>query len=161
MISNDYVNSGSSRYGVSTSIYGDGRLVSWAFNGLSSETRRYDKVTDSALATVGGWHHYAVVFNAFNEQHIYWDGIERSGTYNGTGTGMSYSNSGEGAIGMFYADINSPVFFKGAMDDVRVYGRSLSQSEIQQLSSVPLPAAGWLLASGAVGLIALRRKLRS
>ena len=56
---------------------------------------------------------------------------------------------------------DSEVDWSKVLDIAVQYGRALSQSEIKQLSSVPLPAAGWLLASGAVGLIALRRKLRS
>ena len=51
--------------------------------------------------------------------------------------------------------------FNGAIDDVRIYSRALSPTEIQELAAVPLPAAIWLFGSGLIGLIgAARRKVR-
>jgi len=49
--------------------------------------------------------------------------------------------------------------FVGSIDDVRIYNRTLSISEIQSLATVPIPAAIWLFGAGLIGLLgATRRK---
>lgn len=50
--------------------------------------------------------------------------------------------------------------FRGSMDDVRLYDRALSEGEIGVLHTVPIPGAVWLLGSGLVGLVGIRRKLK-
>lgn len=49
-------------------------------------------------------------------------------------------------------------FFDGALDDIRIYNRVLSESEIQELYAIPIPGAVWLFGSGFVGLIAFMRR---
>ncbi len=46
------------------------------------------------------------------------------------------------------------------MDDVRLYDRALSEGEIWELHTVPIPGAVWLLGSGLLGLVGIRRKLK-
>ena len=50
--------------------------------------------------------------------------------------------------------------YRGSIDDVRIYDRALSFTEIQALATVPVPSAVWLLGSGIAGIagISLRRK---
>lgn len=48
--------------------------------------------------------------------------------------------------------------FEGSIDDVRIYDHALSGADIQNLSSVPVPAAIWLLGSGLIGLLGMRKK---
>lgn len=49
--------------------------------------------------------------------------------------------------------------FRGSIDDVRIYNRALSQSEITQLAAVPVPAAIWFFISGILGLISSKKLL--
>lgn len=157
VFSNDYINSGSNRYGIGTAVLWDGRLGSYVFEGFSAPWNRKNVTSNDALATLGSWHHFAVVFNSHNDQHIYWDGNEVLGAYDGTGTGILYSGTGQGALGMYFANAGAK-YFKGAMDDIRVYSRALSPSEIEQLNTVPVPAAVWLLGSGVIGLVVVRHR---
>lgn len=50
--------------------------------------------------------------------------------------------------------------FSGTIDDILVYNRALSQSEINQLtaSPVPIPAGIWLFASSVAGLGVIRKR---
>jgi hypothetical protein len=52
--------------------------------------------------------------------------------------------------------------FNGIIDDVRIYNRALSDSDIMELHNemapVPIPGAIWLLGSGLMGLVGLRRR---
>lgn len=49
----------------------------------------------------------------------------------------------------------------GSLDEVRIYDHALSLNEIQELSQVPIPGAIFLLGSGLMGLVGLRRKIKS
>ena len=52
-----------------------------------------------------------------------------------------------------------PSYFRGALDDVYIYDRALSASEVQALfSSVPEPSASFLIAVGLIGLSASNRR---
>ena len=62
---------------------------------------------------------------------IFWDGSEIAGSYDGTGSGLSYSSS-NGSIG----NRTSPTatrYINSDIDDIRVYNRALSSVEINAL----------------------------
>jgi len=48
--------------------------------------------------------------------------------------------------------------FGGTLDEVRLYNRALSLDEIGELANVPIPGAVWLLGSGLMGMVAIRRR---
>jgi len=83
-----------------------------------------DPLLDSAQ-----WHHLACVYNAHLNVDIYVDGVKMATQWNnGTGDTIQYSST-PGKIGSGYD--NFP--FNGSIDDIRVYNRALSESEIHEL----------------------------
>ena len=65
--------------------------------------------------------------------HLYIDGIEDvGGGYSGTGGAMVYTTA------MSKIGAGGNVYFNGAIDDVRVYNRALSSTEIHLLANPPV-----------------------
>ncbi|MDP2704968.1 MAG: LamG domain-containing protein [bacterium] len=79
-----------------------------------------------------GWHHFAYVFNdSGNSQKFYVDGVEEgSGT---EASSISYSGLGSNTFIGKHADGSTDFDFDGSIDEVRVYNRALSASEVQAL----------------------------
>ncbi len=75
-----------------------------------------------------------------------------NGVFDTSGTvGVPTDSIVDQTIGASY----TPYYFlEGSIDDVRVYNRALSYSEIQELYSVPEPSAFILLGIGTFGLLA-------
>ena len=105
--------------------YGDG-------GGTDSTSRRTIESSSSLLP--GQWYHLVGVIRGETDMDIYIDGVEDSGPYSGTGGALFYDPTPglKHVIGLD-DDGGSPEWFNGAIDDVRVYGRALSASEVQQL----------------------------
>ena len=76
----------------------------------------------------GNWHQGVMVVTGGNTVTLYLDGQAQSPAAN-NGTVTTFTNASDIRIGN---DYNSD-FFPGSIDDVRVYDRALSASEIQQL----------------------------
>ncbi|MBC8486943.1 MAG: T9SS type A sorting domain-containing protein [Bacteroidetes bacterium] len=134
IIRNDKVDSGSYRYGLAIYIMSDGKIKAVYYEGFSASWNRLGKESNDSIATIGGWHHYLVVFAEHMNIKLYWDGTEIEGEYDGTGSGMSYS-SDIGTIGHFKTNTGPPPnrYFNGSIDDIRVYERVLSEDEINAL----------------------------
>ena len=160
---NDYWNDGSNRYGHGIFIYDSGVISGRVYEGFSASWNRSNKNSYDPVATLGDWHHFAVVFHSHNNMQLYWDGIEYDGYYDGTGSGMRYS-SGDGVIGHFNGPNGVPYYYDGKIDDIRVYSRALVNDEILELynepNPVPIPSALWLLWSGIMGFIVCRNKFK-
>ncbi len=94
------------------------------------------RITRGAELTrsLGVWYHQAAVFKAADDIAIYIDGEPVEGAaYSGNGGDLLY-NDGPGVIGKW--DSNSygpPDFFAGAADEVRLYNRALTASEVSAL----------------------------
>jgi hypothetical protein len=80
----------------------------------------------------------------------------------------TFSNDGYGIP----SQINAPIaisktnpdfsfFFKGLIDDVRIYNRALSAEEVSQLYSIPEPSTIILLGIGWITLCKRCRKIKS
>lgn len=86
----------------------------------------------SASVNAGEWHHYAVTRDvASNEVTFYVDGVQ-------LGTVQSYTNDPNGGSNtalIVGGEIDAPDSnnFHGAIDDVRIYSRELSATEIQSV----------------------------
>jgi hypothetical protein len=91
------------------------------------------------------WTHVAVTLSGTNAT-LYVKGVfDTSGT-----VGVPTASSVDQTIGASY----TPWYFlNGSIDDVRVYNRALSYSEIQELATVPEPSTLVLLGMSVVGLL--------
>jgi hypothetical protein len=86
-------------------------------------------VDSSVSVNDGNWHHMASTYDG-TTMRVYVDGVQ-------TGSGTSFSGNlpteaGNVRIGADY-NITPSGFFRGSMDDVYVYNRALTASEVQKL----------------------------
>ena len=110
------------QYGIDGGVdihYGDGT------GGLSTDRR--SKSGSTANLPLNRWHHAVAVVRGATDMTIYINGVDNGGTYSGTGGSIAYS-ANSGSIGRGIGG-----FFPGAIDDVRIYNRALSASEVKQL----------------------------
>lgn len=126
---NDRYDNTAYRYGVSLMYSISGQIGSYVFEGYSASWNRLGKVSTDSVVTLNEWHHFVVVFDGHNDHSLFWDSVELTGTYDGTGSGLSYSSS-NGAIGKTSI---AQYAFDGCIDDIRVYDRALSVEEIGTL----------------------------
>jgi Concanavalin A-like lectin/glucanases superfamily len=143
---NDRWNDAANRNGLALYYLDTKSAGSVTFEGFSANWNRISKHSNDPVVSTGDWHHYAVVFHAHNNMQQFWDGTEIDGTYYGTGSSMTYSSS-NGAIGHYIHNTGS-IYFKGDIDDIRVYSRALSSSEILDLFSekcgfIDVPPGYW------------------
>ena len=83
--------------------------------------------TDVATINDGQWHHVAVTISLNNNVSFYVDGVLTSvSPLKVTGAGSNYAWLRVGQAG--YAPLGN--YFNGSMDDVQIYNRALSASEI-------------------------------
>lgn len=116
------------------------------------------KVGDTDLAD-DSWHHVAVVLendgspNA-SEIKLYVDGVEEF--YSASNSQAINTSFFENVrIGCGAWNYNPSAFFNGAIDDVRIYDRALSDTDIVELSEVPEPCTVTIL---ILGLPLLRKR---
>lgn len=106
----------------------------WYAQGFSGSGGAW--TTDSTLPR-GEWHHIAVTYNsssAANNPTFYVDGVLVSNSEELTPTGTATSDSAEeAAIGVYGAVSNPQHYFDGLMDDIRIYNRELTVTEVKQL----------------------------
>ncbi len=113
--------------GVLSCDYGSGPSAGSAFRRSKNGT---------TVLTPGLWYHVCAVIQGPTSMNLYVNGVDDGGTYNGTGGAMQYSTTPSkiGSEGTNY--------FHGLIDDVRVYSRALSPTEVQVLNSAntgPVP----------------------
>lgn len=122
--------------------------------GYIADSTTADQFPTYSVDLRGEWHHVAMT----------WDGSNVSGYLDGEIVAIAQQNRDamvstfDVYIGRhFYSPTGHWYSFFGEMDDVRIYNRALSESEIQQLSVVPIPGAVLL---GMLGFGVAGMKLR-
>ena len=94
----------------------------------------------------GEWYHIAAVINGANNMKIYVNGIEMSGTYQGTATSMSNTANGQAYIG--FHQKNFQRHYEGQIDELSVWDVALSQNQVRDLMCKKInPSASNLLAA--------------
>jgi len=93
-----------------------------AFNGSFSCT-----ITGSTVLSVGTWYHVAATFDG-NALRLYVNGVQDSSLIGGVCAGATVD-----AVANYFTISPTGFPFTGAVDDVRIYNRALSATEIQQL----------------------------
>ncbi len=108
---------------------------------------------DGAAVNDGQWHHIAVVFDRAGSMTRYVDGL-RSGTRYSLSSliGQNIDNSNQVQIGA-RDQAGDRVFFRGLIDDARVYALALSAQEIAALAGVELPPGETVLWSDPLSLV--------
>jgi concanavalin A-like lectin/glucanase superfamily protein len=99
---------------------------------------------DGNIVNDGRWHHVGVVFNRSANMVRYVDGAS-TGTQNDLTFlgGQSIDNTKQLRIGA-RDEMGDEIFFNGLIDDVRIYARALSPTEIASLAGVePPPPPVW------------------
>jgi len=124
--------------GVMLSYYGGGYLYTYIGSGPYSQTSYRNYTTIQGNIPANAWTHVAVVWTDFQTIKFYVNGVlQSSSRYDGTGSASTIVNTAtDGAIGK-RDDPNNPEAFMGKLDEVRVYSRELSQSEINTLAIEP------------------------
>jgi len=101
-------------------------------SGSTSSAQRYSK-TVRALNT---WYHVAAVYNAATATlDIYVNGV----LDNGVLRGAIPSSQAPTTLNVNIGRRSGGYYFKGLIDEVRIYNRALSQAEIQTIMNTPLP----------------------
>ena len=101
--------------------YGDG-------TGGTVDDRR-SKGGDTVLE-INRWYHVVGVVRGATDMSVYINGRDDGGTYAGAGGAIAYSpaSANNGKIGR-----GSTSYFKGEVDDARIYNRALSGEEVKRL----------------------------
>lgn len=117
-------------HGVAVTVRETGQLEGRVGSGFASPSTRRNTITIDPVIAIDQWQHVAVVFLAHDDLRLFVNGVERSTEVFGSGTGMTYSNA-PGALGNRAS--TGLGAYDGIMDDVRVYARALTDSEIRTL----------------------------
>jgi hypothetical protein len=115
-----------------------GHVTSGFYRG--SDTNFYFVSNNTSYAGTG-WHHFVFVFDHTNNaRNLYVDGSV-SGSTDTSGLAIGYTGDGSNTfIGRHGA--SSANFFNGSIDDVRVYNRALTASDVAQLYAYTSPFNG-------------------
>jgi len=93
-----------------------------------------------------GWHHFCLIYDASDSKgKAYIDG-SLIGTADINGALKTISGN-DGHIGIGRTNWNDPSYLNGIIDDVRIYNRALSVSEVQDLYNEGTCEKGFLLAA--------------
>ena len=146
---------GSNRNGWAFELYGSQQALFFQ-HGFSGGIGDFQTPTGSI--SLDTWQHVAIVFDNssdLNDPLLYIDGVAQTVTETSTPSGTRLSDSGITlTMGNYFIDFSRT--FDGLLDDVRIYDRMLTDTEIAELAVMPAltPLAHWKL-DDATGTIAV------
>ena len=129
---------GSVGYQLDTTVDRGARTIGFKLtNSSGQDMLRYGATT----LTTAGWHHIAGVYDgAAGTMHVYLNGQLDDGALVGTVTATQQDSSQDVYVGERPG--GGSFFFHGSIDDVRIYGRPLTASEIRTDMGTPLGSGG-------------------
>ena len=117
--------------GATLQFYGNSIETDFGDNGSPGPSNRESKI-EPITSNANTWYHVVGVIRGAGDMNLYVNGADVGGSYSGSGGAIAYSTDP--------ATIGSTAWHNGicpgAIDDVRVYDRALSASEVQQLYNV-------------------------
>src|SRR6266540_1523595 len=132
-------NSAGSYNGVLLTYSGQGLLFTFIGSGPYSNSANYRSriMSNVGVIPANKWTHVVLVWIDYQTTKFYVNGVFQPSQPNGYGSGITIVNStSDGAIGM-QDNPSYPAPFMGKLDEVRVYNRELSASEVTTLAIEP------------------------
>jgi len=130
-------------WGVDTAGKGFFGELNYHGNGITADiASEYITYTPTASTSDGKWHHYTYTFDSSNPAivnsiNVYMDGIQLTNIFSEF-LDPSISLNTEGIYPLQIGKCVSPVWpvwFSGSLDEIRIYNRALTQSEITYLAT--------------------------
>lgn len=109
-------------------LFQNGKLLKWA---IYSNPYGFTAVSDISDLNDGKWHYVTAVFDG-TEAILYIDGLRRSASVHLSGMTLA-SGTTNVAIGYGMTWQGRTGYFKGLIDEVKIYDRSLSPTEINSI----------------------------
>ena len=108
-------------------------LDNWIDNG-STSVYGIDPLQASAPITIGQWQHLAYVADG-NQLRVYVNGVIQSGIDRHS-SGLSFSKTSTSLVIGNGGGYGRNFYFSGAIDDIKMYNRALSQSAVKYLAGL-------------------------
>ena len=122
-------------YGSWLQVQANGAVSIYIGNGGTPSASARKTKTSVAVISENIWTHVAAVVNSALDMALYINGIDADGAYAGSATNMVHSSTGRLKLGCQVSAVTPILHYRGDMDDVRIYNRTLSLSELQILAA--------------------------
>ena len=105
------------------------------------------KLTGSSIVSTNIWHHLAMTYEPGTSLRVYLDGILAAETTSSIPGSINNPEDVSVYVGaMWWYGEGPGARFNGTVDEVRIYDRALSQTEVMELAAIPeSPSGGKLL----------------
>ena len=114
-------------------FYLNGANPRWTVQEVANSYSSTTDITSSENLTTGVWYHLVGTFKSKSELKLYVNGVERA-SLSASSVPMDFANTDQ-ALFVGRVGDSTANFFDGQIDDVRVYNRALSSTEISNLAN--------------------------